>query len=193
MRFDKLFKFLIFLIWIILFTILVYDLFFRPLFSIVLVFVLLFLIFIYFKIKIPLYVQFLFNLMTLSGILGSDVFYLYYTSIYYDKILHFINPIILCITFFYLVRNKLDNKMLLILFCIFAAVFFASLWEVYEYGVDVLINGTAQGVYLGIEEKIQIVGKHQDTMEDLIITFVSVLLFVLGYCLFNRKEISKKS
>lgn len=123
----------------------------------------------------------IFIFISAAGILLSP---LYYISANYDKVLHLISPVLLCILVFFMV-NKLNTKFSIKLFItVMITISFLALFEIGEYSLDKLFDWKLQGVYLrdysGVAKLNLIMDKNDDTMIDLILGTVSSLFFVLA-------------
>ncbi len=119
-------------------------------------------------------------LILFAGVLFSPVYYIYYS---YDKLLHFVIPILWCMVVFYLV-NKLKIPFGVKLLFTFSIVIMSLVFlEVIEYSLDTLLDQTFQGVYLTADfrtfQRIELIlSKIDDTMIDLIAGIAGSLLFV---------------
>ena len=102
----------------------------------------------------------------------------------YDKVVHFINPILGSFLIFYIVDKQKLNFQWKILITFMFVVSFLTIHEIGEYLIDVLWNINLQGVYIGSISKLEglnvIMSKIDDTMIDLILGVISGLLFVFG-------------
>jgi len=133
-------------------------------------------------------------LILLFGILLSP---LYFISENYDKILHFILPILGCFLFFYIINKKnLDFQWKIFITFMFI-VSFLAIHEIGEYLLDFIWDWKLQGVYLrdisGLEKFSLVMEKNDDTMMDLILGVIGGLLFVFGKTIsfFYNKRIKK--
>jgi len=181
---EQAIKILIYLVWIFLFVVgIIETKIYYSISSLLLAFA-----YFHFK-KVPKYVHLLLALTVVLGMLGEIFLMLYYHHLYYDKILHVVNPIIGCLFVYYLIKDKFRDKRLIIAFCAFAVISFALGWEIFEYGYDNLFGGTMQGVsvleagYGNSEIFRQIVSPVDDTMVDMILTFAGTIVFALGFWL----------
>ena len=129
------------------------------------------------------------------GILFSP---LYFLSPVYDKILHFIMPILGCLLIFHIVDKKELNiqwKLWIVFLFIVTAL---TINEVGEYLIDQLWNLKLQGVYIrdisGAEKLNLIMSKIDDTMIDLIIGMTGALSFIAGKSIsyFYKKRSCRK-
>ncbi len=114
-----------------------------------------------------------------TGILLNPLYEVYPV---YDKILHFITPILFCIVIFYLV-NKLkeipiSTKIFLTLSIVISLL---AVWEIIEFAIEELLGFRMQGVYIKdmslIPELKLVMGKHNDTMMDLIMGTLGTIAF----------------
>lgn len=145
-----------------------------------------------FELKHYLYVM----LILFAGILFSPIYYIYYS---YDKVLHFVIPVLWCIVVYYLVdklRISFWSKLLFTFSIVVSSLVFL---EIIEYSLDTIFGHTFQGVYLTadfhtLERMDLILSKIDDTMIDLIFGVGGSLLFVIGKSLsyFYKRRYSKK-
>ncbi len=113
---------------------------------------------------------FLIYLMAIAGFLLSPLYYLYPV---YDKILHFVIPILFSSIVFHLV-SKLRLKKKWELFFTFAIVLGSlALFELGEFGLDYFFNMQMQGVYIrdvsGLEKYDILMDRNDDTMVDILL------------------------
>lgn len=147
------------------------------------------------KSKIPPIAHFSLSLLLLLSILGEYLFYNLFP--FFDKIVHFLSPIILCVLVFNLAKDKIKNKTFLILFCIASIIALSVIWEITEYSFDNLVDSKMQGVYLaegkffGLYERQYepVQTEIDDTMSDLIYNCLGSLVFGLAYFFKNRKKL----
>ena len=169
------------------------DLFFGIIYRAIIwiAFIVIFLVLLKIK-KIPLIVHFSLAMLLIVAILGE---YFFYNLIpFFDKIVHFISPLIICNLIYYLFKKKIKNKKMLILFCIVSFITVSVIWEIAEYGFDGLVNSNMQGVYFtkgeffGVYERQYepVQSEIDDTMTDLIFGF-------LGACIFGIYSVFKKN
>ena len=142
--------------------------------------------------RIPLIIHFSLAMLLIVAILGE---YFFYNSIpFFDKIVHFISPLIICNLIYHLFKKKIKNKKMLILFCIVSFITISVIWEIAEYGFDGLVSSNMQGVYFtkgeffGVYERQYepVQSEIDDTMTDLIFGF-------LGACIFGIYSVFKKN
>lgn len=130
-----------------------------------------------FKFKKQHYIIFI--LIAASGILFSPLYHLSQT---YDKILHLLGPIFICILIFYLLKRLKISFSINLAITFFIAVSILALFEIFEYILDIIFNWKLQGVYLrdysGIEKLNIIMDKNEDTMMDLILGTLGSLFFI---------------
>jgi uncharacterized membrane protein YjdF len=196
MKKEGVMKLFIYLSWLLIAAGAVIDLFHHILGSIGWALLLALLVILYFKLKVPSYLHLLFSFIAILAILGETIG-LYYLLPYYDKILHLINPLTLCIIIYCLAKDKIKDKKLLMLFCVFATLSLTVGWEIIEYGFDSLFKGTSQGVYLMLEDGIHlsyktVVSAIDDTMMDFIFNVIGTGIFALVFWLKNIKNKGKR-
>ena len=130
-----------------------------------------------FKLRHYIYVM----IILAAGILLADFYYLYES---YDKILHFLLPILGGLLFFYVVdKQKLSFSWKLFITFLFIMTFLAF-HEIGEYLLDVLWGWTLQGVQIkqmsGANILNPVMSRIDDTMIDLIMGALGTTLFVIG-------------
>jgi len=128
-------------------------------------------------------------LITLASVIFSPVYYIYPN---YDKVQHFIQPILVSILVFYMVNKlKLDLKWK-ITFTFFITAGILGLFEIGEFLLDRLFDLKLQGVYLrdaaGLNKFNLIQEPLSDTMADLILGFAGAFLYSLWLGVTKRKE-----
>ncbi len=200
---DNLFKIFTYLIWLFLFFVGVFDLFFSPYRSIIWFGSLFVLLFFYFKFDhIPKYAHFLLGLIAVLNVFGELFFEWYYvsrgcsgvycTSQYYDKILHFFNPIPICVFVYFLSKPRIKDKYVLILFSAFATISLSVGWEIVEYAFDNFFGAFMQGVYQVQGDHFfgagLIIDRNTDTILDLSLNVGGVIFFILFNILYNKRE-----
>ena len=124
----------------------------------------------YFKADFKPRHYFFIYLMAVAGFLLSPLYYLYPS---YDKILHFVLPILFSSIVFHLV-SKLRLKKKWELFFTFAIVLGTlALFELGEFGLDYFFNMQMQGVYIrdvsGLEKYDILMDRNDDTMVDILL------------------------
>lgn len=135
-------------------------------------------LFLSFKFKLRHYV--IFGFIVISGILFSP---LYFLSENYDKILHLTMPFFVAFIVYYVLDTKTRLSLKERLFFTFSVVvMFLAVWEIVEYGMDILWDYKMQGVYLrditGVEKFNLVMDKNDDTMIDLSLGMLGSLFFV---------------
>ncbi len=133
----------------------------------------------YFEVSFKLRHYIFAYVIMISGILLSPLYY-YYP--YYDKVLHFLIPILYCSIVLFMV-SKLNLKIKWeLVFTLFVVVGSLALFELGEYGLDYFFNLKLQGVYLrdlqGLEKYDLVQDKLSDTMNDILLGTLGSLLFV---------------
>ena len=146
---EKILKYFVYLFWTFLIILLIKDLFTFPFRAVVWFISLVILVIFYTKFgQKSLYNYSLLILIALLNILGEVGFAFFYHTTFYDKILHFIDPILICFFVYNISKNKFQNKKILILFCMAATISLSALWEIFEYLIDTYFGGYMQGVYI---------------------------------------------
>ena len=134
-----------------------------------------------------------FTLILIFSFLFSP-FYFYYPS--YDKVQHFIQPMLICSIVFYMV-NKLNLELKWkILFTFFIVVAILGIFEISEYALDSFFNLKLQGVYLrderGLDKFNLILDPLSDTMMDMMWGMLGVGIYSIGFAWFMRKRLRTK-
>ena len=148
-----------------------------------------------FKINLNIYSRILLSLLIfLAQCLGTTLnFYDLYDN--WDLIVHFIFGIVMFIVGYDIFSN-LDkrycdiklNKKIKIIFSILFALSVGSIWEMYEYSVDGILN-------LDTQRTGELIGRMaiKGTMTDLFSPTIGTLLTVIMFLIANKKEGRKRS
>ena len=148
-----------------------------------------------FKINLNIYSRILLSLLIfLAQCLGTTLnFYDLYDN--WDLIVHFIFGIVMFIVSYDIFSN-LDkrycdiklNKKIKIIFSILFALSVGSIWEMYEYSVDGILN-------LDTQRTGELIGRMaiKGTMTDLFSPTIGTLLTVIMFLIANKKEGRKRS
>jgi uncharacterized membrane protein YjdF len=148
-----------------------------------------------FKINLNFYSRILLTLLIfLAQLLGSSLdFYDLFNS--WDLIVHFISGIVMFFVGYDVISN-LDknhkeiklNKKIIIIFSMLFALSVGSVWEMYEYSVDGILN-------LDTQRTGNLVGRMaiEDTMTDLLSSTLGTLLTVITFIISNRREKNRNS
>jgi len=149
----------------------------------------------FFKLDFKMRHYILVTIIATTGILLSPLYFLYSG---YDKILHFVSPLLMSFLVFFLVNKtkvKFSTK-LLITFSV--VVMLITMFEIIEYAVDQFFNFQLQGVfkrdYSGLVKLNIIMNKNDDTMMDLILGSIGTLFFAGGRIIesYYKKLMKKK-
>lgn len=151
-----------------------------------------------FDIKFKLHHYYLIMIILATGILFSPL-YFFYSS--YDKILHFISPILGSIVIFYVVNEKKLPMYWKLWITFLFITSFLMFHEIGEYLMDKLWDMKLQGVYIrdiGGTEKLNLIQSQiDDTMVDLIFGILGAITFIAGktltYLYKNKKQEKKLS
>ena len=130
------------------------------------------------------YYVYVFAIFVLGTIIGpgNPPFGLYYRDIFFDKVLHFLNPILMCAIMFYILNRlsiSIKWKLLMTIGLVFGIL---GLWEIGEYVSDVFFGTGHQGVY--VKDFVSKLREQQlsdpltDTMRDLIFGLIGSITFV---------------
>lgn len=134
----------------------------------------------YLGFRLPYLLLNLINTYVLMAMLLGTCGGLYSLIPIYDLLLHgffgFIGGII---TMYVICNNHVKmNSFVFILLCTFTTLGMAAIWEIYEFTIDIIFNKNTQLVQTGVT----------DTMTDIIITFVGVIIFDFCYLVVKNKE-----
>jgi len=150
-----------------------------------------------FNFRFPeIYYIYIFIIFGLGPIVGEGrpPFGFYYRGIVYDKLLHFLSPIMMSAIIFYILNRlviPLKWKLVMTVGIVFGIL---GLFEIGEYLSDVLFGTLHQGVYLkdfarAVKYDVVIAPIH-DTMQDLIFGLLGSIVFVFGKFLDIRRELN---
>ncbi len=146
---------------------------FLPLFS--------FFFYIYEKItkrEIPILLNGLLCSEIILGVCGGSILNLYSYIPIYDLLLHayfgFVGSIFL---YYILLKTQKELNITLLLFIILMVLGLAAIWEMCEYTMDTVFSMDTQRVQEALEKGISPV---KDTMGDMIITLVGIVIFYLS-------------
>ncbi|MEK6927395.1 MAG: hypothetical protein AABX11_03100 [Nanoarchaeota archaeon] len=122
-------------------------------------------------------------IIIIAGCLMSPLFFIYP---YYDKVLHFLLPILTAYLIFHCI-DKLDLKLKWkLLFTLASVVAILGVFEIIEYTLDLFLDLKLQGVYLrdsyGLEKLSVLTEPIDDTMIDMVFGLIgSGLYCIYGY------------
>jgi len=118
---------------------------------------------------------------------------LYFTYPNYDKVQHFIQPILVCSIVFYLINKlhlELKWKLTFTFFVVFAIL---GMFEIGEYLLDLFFNLKLQGVYLrdlnGLEKFNLLMDPLSDTIVDLVYGMLGCALYCITLAIYYRKKL----
>lgn len=147
------------------------------------------------KIDFPIRYYLYIIIIAISGILMSKMYFVYPQ---YDKVLHFILPILVSSIYYYMVSKLNINLRWKLLFTFLAVISTLAVFEIVEYSVDYLFDWKLQGVFQyqgdrwgfgGLSNFKLLVEPIDDTMIDLFFGLLGSLLFwVITYIKEIRKE-----
>ncbi len=202
-------RWFLYIVWIFLFFVAIYDLFNVPYRSLIWFGCLFLLVFFYFRLKrIPSFVFLLVSLAFVLSVFGELFFEFYYifdctdsfcVALIYDKILHLVHSAIACTFIYFLAKPRIKNKKMLILFAITATITLSVFWELFEFLLDNLFGAYTQGVYsfegsdafrIDIEVGEEVLSKLSDTMFDFISNTIGCIIFwIVNAFYYNRKNL----
>jgi hypothetical protein len=128
------------------------------------------------------------------AITGLLLFELYTIYPAYDKILHFIQPIMIASIIFHMIYElDLELKWCLV-FTFFIVTGFIGIFEIGEYALDLFFDLNLQGVFLKsiqqFGESIVVQAPIDDTMIDMSLGVLGTLVYVSYISLFCRKRLA---
>jgi len=137
------------------------------------------------KISNTLYWIILLSILFSMG--GGFIFRFYEIFNYYDTIVHFLNGGIIVVISFavikYFVEDSNDHIPLIIFVAVLMSLSLGTLWEIYEFLIDVIFGSNMQR-YKDVHTNIEFIGQKalMDTMIDLIVdTLGAILAGILLY------------
>lgn len=117
--------------------------------------------------------------LILASLFG--VFMRFYSIIpWYDDFVHFLSGFLVSYFALFIVRRfDIKNKVFIVIFIISFSLGIAALWEFFEYFIDILLDKDLQKVVLfGVK----------DTMNDMLMAFLSSIIFSIGYIFKTKKN-----
>lgn len=122
---------------------------------------------------------------------------LYFVHPQYDKVQHFVDPILAASIVFYMVSELDINRKTKIWLALFVTIGLLGLLEVGEYALDLVFDLKLQGVYLrdlqGLEKFNIVMDRIDDTMVDMILGIAgSGVYFLIQYIVGTGKNRIKK-
>lgn len=128
-------------------------------------------------------------LIGISSILLSPLYFIYPN---YDKIQHFLQPILVASIIFFMVNKHTLRLKWKLAFVFFITIALLGLFEIGEYALDVAFDFKLQGVYIrditGTAKYNLIVERIDDTMIDMILGVIGTGLYCLGMYVRMRKR-----
>lgn len=125
--------------------------------------------------------------IALFGFLLSPFYFIYPN---YDKILHFVMPIMAGSFFFYMINKLKISMKWKLTFTFVSLLAMIGFFEVAEYSLDLLFNLQLQGVYLrdvsGLNKVAVIQGGLDDTMIDMVFGLIGSLVYVFYHYAFYK-------
>jgi hypothetical protein len=180
---------LIYLIWAFFLFALVYDILGYPIRAVFWAVSLFILIFLYYKTRISKTGYFLVAALLLMHAFGELYFGFFYTSPYYDKIIHLLSPILLGAVFYSLIGERIPDKKIRLFFAASLVLSLELIWEIIEYFFDsntnTLLTGVQQVVY---GKLIRVLSPYADTIYDMLDNLIGAAVFVLGGLFLLRKR-----
>jgi len=132
--------------------------------------------------------------ITFAGILLSPLYFLYTQ---YDKILHFILPILFGSIVFHMVSKLNIEKKWKLTFVFFIIIGAIGLHEIGEYLLDSFFDLKLQGVFLrnlqGLEKYEILLDRNDDTMIDMSIGLLGAVSYIIFLVLRQNPPLKKKS
>lgn len=131
--------------------------------------------------------------MILTAIFGELYLELYYNFEYYDKILHFLNPVFLVFVFYDLLKIYFPkDRKLQIRYAIYLAIALVLVWEIFEIAFDYFFDSALVGVFAkgnisdpNLSGRIEIMSPWLDTLYDILLDFAGI---IVGYILIKKSN-----
>jgi hypothetical protein len=195
--------YLIYVIWGLIFVSMIYEIPISLSNSIIWFIGLFLAVLVYYKINLPKWLYFgalLILFANASGEIISGFFFanssagFFYTVQNYDKILHLLDPLIICPLIYYLLKEKIENKKILILISVALLLSFELIWEIWEYFSDLFLGTHLQGVFIYVKDSLgnlqltQTMSPLTDTIYDMLDNLIGSLIWAAGALFFTRKK-----
>ncbi|MGM9970585.1 MAG: hypothetical protein ACI35S_09350 [Anaeroplasma sp.] len=137
------------------------------------------------KKELPLYLNIMICIHIALSIYGGGIFNLYNKIFFYDLLLHaYFGFICSYIIYYFLVINKIMIEKNILIIILLSTLGVGTIWEFWEYFCDCVFDGDAQRVKEALSLGVSPIA---DTMEDLLITVVGYLAFLLSF-LFKKEK-----
>ena len=146
------------------------------------------------KISNTLYLIVLLTIFLSVG--GGFIFRFYEIFNYYDTVIHFLNGGIIVIIAFailkYFARDDSRNTASLIIGAVLVAISVGTIWEIYEFAVDIIVDGSNMQRFQNVHTGELLIGQKalMDTMVDLIVDTLGAIL--AGFILYIDKKNGRK-
>lgn len=146
------------------------------------------------KISNTLYLIVLLTIFLSVG--GGFIFRFYIIFNYYDTVIHFLNGGIIVIIAFailkYFARDDSRNTASLIIGAVLVAISVGTIWEIYEFAVDIIVDGSNMQRFQNVHTGELLIGQKalMDTMVDLIVDTLGAIL--AGFILYIDKKNGRK-
>jgi len=139
--------------------------------------------------------NFLLNFVILLDIFGEIIFEIFYHFLYYDKILHFLVPVILVSIFYDFLSNKIDNKKKRLYYAASITFSLGLFWEIAEVAFAALFDAPMVGVFIHAPGAkhffnfgISVMGPIEDILWDIFLDLTGVLMtFLVGLRIISKK------
>lgn len=149
----------------------------------------------YFNARFTVYHYLFVYIMAVGAFLLSPLYYIYPS---YDKLQHFLFPILYSAIIFHLASKLRLHRKWELLFTLALVIASLALFELGEFGLDYFFDFKLQGVYLrdlsGLGKYDILLDPNDDTMIDLLLGILGAISYwmvsLLGY--FGKKRIAKK-
>lgn len=132
----------------------------------------------------------------LSTALGESLFGFFYTTVYYDKVLHFINSILVVFLIYEFLKRRVRDKNKRIFYSLIGTIIIGFVWELIETFMFIFFNVPMVGVILAdsnIRTSTKVINFWLGPVMDTIYDFVlNVLGATTGYFLIKKSN-SKES
>ncbi len=152
---------------------------------------------VFYEIKTPKLTYLGILVIVLGNLFGEIYFGFFYHIAIYDKILHLFSPIAACTFFYFMLKNKVKDKKMLILLSVALLLSWELTWEIWEFTSDHLFGTMTQGVFIYVKNSTggmqlkQVMDPLTDTIYDMLSNLIGALVWAAGALFFTRNKNKK--
>ena len=119
---------------------------------------------------------------------------LYFSIISYDKILHFVEPLMAASIIFFMMKGWKIKPVWKLMLTFFVIAGILGSFELVEFGLDSFFNLNTQGVFIAEAsgKLITIMDPNTDTMVDMLTGYVGILLYVIPMHFYLKRKKRKR-